>query len=72
MFTIFLEKCNVVLQGNTSESHARCNLIKKNDLLWPRKLVSLSKNELRSMSEKLTLPFGSETSTHNLIVNVSN
>ena len=36
------------------------------------KLVSLSKTELRSMSEELTLPFGSETSKDYLIMNVSN
>ena len=36
------------------------------------KLVYISKTELRSMSEELTLPFGSKISKDDLIMNVSN
>ena len=36
------------------------------------KLASLSKTKLRSMSEELTLPFGSEISKDNLVMNLSN
>ena len=47
-------------------------IIKKMIYYGLEKLVSLSKNELRSLSEELTLPFGSEMSKYNLVINFSN
>ena len=64
-----MKKCNAVFQGNKAELHARCNLLPQ---LIYYGLVYLSNTELRSMSEELTLTFGSETSKDNLIMNVSN
>ena len=67
-----MKKCNAVFQGNKAELHARCNLLPQLIYYGLEKLVYLSNTELRSMSEELTLTFGSETSKDNLIMNVSN
>ena len=65
-----LNSCGAVKQGNKSELHARCELLKNLLSYGLENLISLSKPELRSMAADLTLPFGTEISKDDLIKNV--